>query len=55
MKQHTMHIFQWKIPFKAYGYFKRKIAEGLLIQTHKPSLKKQVKCYISKLFPEGVT
>ena len=48
------NTFQWKIIFKARGYFKRKIAEGLLIQIHKSFLNKQVECYISKLFPKGV-
>ena len=40
IKQHTTHTFHWKILFKAYGYFKCKIAEGFLIQIHKPSSNK---------------
>ena len=55
LAKNPTHSLQWKILRKETFIFKRRIIEGLLISQQKPSLNKQVHCYVAKLFPSGIS
>ena len=55
LRDNPSHSFEWKILCSAQSLFKRRILEGLMIKRIKPSLNKQVHCFIAQLFPLGIT
>ena len=55
LQENPDHKFDWKILFKARNLIKRRIVVGLFIQRLSPSLNKQLKCFITQLFPRGIT
>ena len=53
--QNPNHKFKWSIVCSEQTIFRQKIIEELLIVCEKPTLNKQVHCFIAKRFPSGVT
>ena len=55
LAKHQTYSYTWNIACTEKTTFRRKIIEGLLIACEKPTLNKQVCCFITKLFLSGLT
>ena len=55
LRRNPTHVFNWSVLYTEHHIFKRKIAEALTILNKRPSLNKQVQCYVAQLFPLGIT
>ena len=54
LAKHPTHAYTWNIACTEKCTFRRKIIiEGLLTACEKPTLNRQVHCFIAKLFPLG--
>ena len=51
LAKHPTHTYTWNIACTEKTTFRSEIRDGLLIACEKPTLNKQVHCFIAKLFP----